>query len=66
MIPTSIIALDRMDVERAKQPFKLHDFRVPPGEEIGVEVAETKGGNVADKRDMLRMGKTQELRVRGR
>lgn len=53
-----------MDMEHGKQPFELHDFRVSSSEEIGEELAEMKGGNEADRKDMLRMGKTQELRVR--
>ena len=55
-----------MDTERRKHQFELHELGVPPGEEVGEDVAEMKGGNAADKRDMLRLGKTQELRVRRR
>ena len=53
-----------IDMEHLKQPFELYNLRLSPGEEIGEEVVETKGGNAADKRDMLRMGKNQKLRVR--
>jgi len=53
-----------MDTEHPRPLFRLHDLWHSPGTELDKEVVATNGVNAADMRYMLRMGKTQEIRVR--
>jgi len=51
-------------MEHSEKSAAMHDFEVGNGDYASGDVSDLKKSSAADKRDMARMNKDQELRVR--